>query len=260
MGQGHGLRAPGRARRGVSPLVGTVLLVSIMLVLVALLYQSVVVPLSPPPPYVALETTYNSTPFVVYGPDNDPGSNQCPAFDGHVCLTTNGIVSVVSQVQAPSPALVDLTFYFVCNGTAIMSAPLLSLEDPAAATVDGGGPGSGSGEGCPGTASAGAGPGPGPGPGPGSPGSGCINPPAPADSMINLVYFVPANPGADALLAGSTFDIYGSTCHYAIDSTLGDDAYGPPPFCLVTPGACSLLLLDSAGSGVSRLATIPFVA
>ena len=47
-----------KGKRGVSPIIGTVLLVAITVVLAAILYAVVQMPLSPPPPVIGIQSFY----------------------------------------------------------------------------------------------------------------------------------------------------------------------------------------------------------
>ena len=240
-----------KGKRGVSPIIGTVLLVAITVVLAAILYAVVQMPLSPPPPVIGVQAFYNDSSFTVYGEDNGPYApqDQCPAATHNVC-TMPGSMFVITQVQGVIP-LGNVQVLFFCNGELAQSGSLLDLfPSQANSSGPGGGPGTKA-DSCPDQVSGSSGPGPGPGPGPGGGGPGggsggsCLNWPAWGAGLLNhLMYFVPESSTEQVLHAGDYFVVYGSACHVTIDKTVGDDFYGPPTECVVTPGLCVVKLLD----------------
>ena len=240
-------------QRGVSPIIGTVLMVAITVVLAAVLYAVVQIPLSPPPPVVGVQSYYNDTSVVIYGEDNGPGSNQCPK-PSYTC-TMLGNEYVVTQVQGVVP-ISQVVVLFYCDGGLAqidtLSDILVSSLDSGNAPPPGGTPSSSNV--CPDQAGVSTGaiapqgappPPPPPPPPPGGGTSGCVNHPAWAGATLShLVYFVPSQPGEQVIHAGDVFVAYGSACHVMVDSTPGDDYYGPPLECQQVPGLCFIELLD----------------
>lgn len=209
-------------------------LVAITVILATLLYTFRIQTPSDPVRVTYFEG-YNTVPVTVYGEDNGPGSNQCPA-PSRIC-TMNGSTVTVTTIQSAHPVQFSQVFVaFLCQGSAVLTGTLASIMDPFNNTGNGhsnGGPS------CP---------------SPSNPPS-CINNPATGVALIRLVYFVPLNATEKALTPGDTFYIYGFSCHVNVDSTAGDDQYGPPAICS-TSGACELIIYVQ-GSTSGPLLTIP---
>jgi hypothetical protein len=207
--------------RGVTPILATILLVGLTVVTATVLYA-----FQPRYPGVPLQVTYyegyNEVPITVYGEDNGPGSNQCPA-PAHIC-TMNGSTVTVTTIESSHPIpYSQIQVVFLCAGINVLSGFLSSIMDPTNNT--GQGNSINDAPSCP---------------TPANPPT-CINKPAVGVALIRLVYFVPLSAKETTLTPGDTFYLYGFSCHVNVDSTAGDDAYGPPSIC-ATIGKCNLIV------------------
>jgi flagellin-like protein len=233
-----GAKRPSARARGVSPVIATILLLSITIVLLATLYYFVKVPLSPPAPQIQLTSQYNFTNIVVYGEGNNPGSANCPGSPS-VC-NAKGSVFDISQVSG-SVSLNLVQVQFFCDGSLALQGSLASIESPQTTTI-----------GahtlntlCP-SQSSGSGP-------------TCINYPASSGASIgDIVYYVPLSTNAGGLQSGSQFVVYSSVCNTKIALTNGF-YYGPPQECTVPASGCEIQLLYT-GSPQAILATIPIIS
>ncbi len=203
-------------RRAVSPIIGTILLVSLTVVLVSLLYILVVVPVSPPPPYIGVTVTY-SPHQTYYGTPSlcPPTTSACPTLPA-VTFTLTQVVS-----PAPSYSLVDLLFH--CNGTAYLNAGLTStLFTPSVPPS------------APTTPTVGL--------------CGTFSPGSPAPVFNELLYYQPLHPGQGRLSPGDQIVVY---LHAPLPPSTS--YAGAPPWCLTIPGACTLELLYTGTAGAVLL-------
>ncbi len=209
-------RPPLRRRRAVSPIIGTILLVSLTVVLISLVYVLVVVPVSPPPPYIGVSVTYS--PHQTYYGD----ANLCPPTTG-ACPSLPAVTFTLTQVVSPAPSysLVDLLFH--CNGTAYLDTGLTAaLFDPSV-----------------------------PPPTPVAPtvgNCGTFSPGLPPPVFNELLYYQPLHPGAGRLAPGDQIVVY---LHAALPPSTS--YAGAPPWCLTVPGACTLELLYTGSAGAVLL-------
>lgn len=264
-------------RRGVSPIIAVILLVAITLVLTAVLYAMLHVSLPPQYPTATFQTEWDDTSVELLGDgDNAPGTGgQCPATTDDICLIT-GSEWVLTQASAGIP-ISQLEIYFDCNGTLALSAPMSSISYAAAIAAGGAGDGHAptsnslcGGHVIPnycaypnGTWVPTGGPG-----GPGGPGPttctsselNCFGSVGVGIDLASLVYYTPPpGPSSQFLQAGTVFTTYsGGYCmSAAIDSSIGDDYYGPPSWCNYDVGACSLVLAYT-GTPSTILGTFEF--
>ncbi len=209
-------RPPLRRRRAVSPIIGTILLVSLTVVLISLVYVLVVVPVSPPPPYIGVSVTYS--PHQTYYGD----ANLCPPTTG-ACPSLPAVTFTLTQVVSPAPSysLVDLLFH--CNGTTYLDTGLTAaLFDPSV-----------------------------PPPTPVAPtvgNCGTFSPGLPPPVFNELLYYQPLHPGAGRLAPGDQIVVY---LHAALPPSTS--YAGAPPWCLTVPGACTLELLYTGSAGAVLL-------
>ena len=209
-------RPPLRRRRAVSPIIGTILLVSLTVVLISLVYVLVVVPVSPPPPYIGVSVT--SSPHQTYYGD----ANLCPPTTG-ACPSLPAVTFTLTQVVSPAPSysLVDLLFH--CNGTTYLDTGLTAaLFDPSV-----------------------------PPPTPVAPtvgNCGTFSPGLPPPVFNELLYYQPLHPGAGRLAPGDQIVVY---LHAALPPSTS--YAGAPPWCLTVPGACTLELLYTGSAGAVLL-------
>lgn len=215
----------GTHRRGVSPVIATVLLLSITIVLLGLLYAFIRLPLSPAPPNLTYASNYNQTSVTVYQEGNNPPSLNCPGASG-TCVIP-GETFVVSTLSGSVPySFVQVQFF--CNGVLTQSGALTSIMNPATSP----GPGASASHSslCPGQSGTSA---------------VCQNWPAAWASLglIDLVYFEPLKSGSSSFGAGDTFYVYSSVCNLKIGSGGTGEYYGPPTECITGVAKCYIQLL-----------------
>lgn len=234
-------RSRRRGRRGVSPVIATVLLISLTMVLLGALYYFIKVPLPPPAPYVGFTTEWNNTQVMLIGQgDNAPGTKggQCPVIDaasGYRACFVNGMVTIVSQVQSPAPLISLIKVELVCNGTVQISAPLTSINVSNVFAASGGGtPPTPTVPVCGGHLT----------PNYKNGNLNCFGTVGAGVPLYDLVYYNQTNPRSPVIQAGDTFTTYlGGYCiSTSIDGSVGDDYYGPPAWCNTIPGACAISL------------------
>jgi flagellin-like protein len=217
-------------RRGVSPVIATILLLAITIVLVVVLYELIALPLAPSPPSVQLLSNYNSTNIVVYGEGNSPVSLNCPGPSG-TCVVPGETFTIQGLTRSVPVSLVQVEF--LCDGSVANSGSLTSISNPSTAPSVGAGHASSSL--CPNQPTG---------------GPSCINYPAWVDAaFVNLVYYLPRTTGQTTLQAGDQFVVYGSVCQTRIGSAGGGFYYGPPPECVSGLVACSIQLIYTGQSG-----------
>lgn len=237
------------SRRGVTPIIATVLLLALTMVLVATLYYIVRTPMPPQAPYLGFQAEWNVGSVELLGDgDNAPGASQCPAATGHICFV-QGTQFVLSQVSSPAPPISQILVQFMCNGTVALQSTLAQIT--AASAIAGGGAGDGtpptsaglcgghyilnhcqdpSGNwvsgGCPSTD------------------LNCFGSVGSGVPLYSMVYYTPTSTTSLVVEPGDTFTAYsGGYCISAsIDPSIGDDYYGPPSWCNTIPGACSVQL------------------
>ncbi|MDE1838185.1 MAG: hypothetical protein KGJ23_16435 [Euryarchaeota archaeon] len=222
-------------RRGVTPIIATVLLLSLTMVLVGALYYFVRVPMPPQSPYVGFTVQWNDTQVELIGQgDNAPGASQCPSSTHYICYV-RGMSIVVSEVASPAPVTSLIKVEFWCNNTIAAEAPLFGIEySHAVANSPPGGPtpnpngaqtcGKGAsqpyigpdGGVCAGSVTAGVG-----------------------VPLYDLVYYTPTDNSTGIIEAGDTFTAYlGGDCLGPQDKSLNDDHYGPPAWCNKEANSC----------------------
>jgi flagellin-like protein len=192
-----------RARRGVTPVIETILLVGITVAAAAILYSFR--PALPSAPL--LLDTYVSTIA------NEPAYG-----DGSECRDVNGVQTCTSLpaigivlVDPPPIVLTDLQFIFLCNGTVYISSSLSAMEWVPGST---------------GTV----------GTGPQVSHCGSFTPPK---TMWNRVaFFEQVSPGDPVLHPGDMLVFYAHTFLTFKD----DDFHGAPEFCYSVPNACTIQL------------------
>jgi flagellin-like protein len=112
----------GARRRGASPIIATILLLSMTVVLVAVAGE-----FKPPLPPAPSQLYYNlvsdaSTP--TWGDGSD-----CKTVNGSQVCASLPAIDIVFTQQSPSFVPISaLYFYFMCNGTVYLGAPLAALE------------------------------------------------------------------------------------------------------------------------------------
>lgn len=225
-------------RRGISPVIATILLLAITIILVATLYYFIKVPLSPPPPVVQLSDVYNATNVVVYGEGNNPGSSNCPGASA--TCTTAGSIFVVAQVQGTVDVAL-VTVQFVCEGAVVMSGSLTSIESPQTTAIGAHNLNTL----CPAQV--------------GLPGPSCIGYPASSGGQLgDMVYFLPLSATIGGMQSGSELVVYSSICSHQI-GTAGSFYYGAPQECSIVNSGCSIQLIYT-GQPTALLATIPITS
>lgn len=254
-------RHPGR--RGVSPVIASVLLISLTMVLVATLYFLVRTPLPPQAPYVGFDTQNNATLVELIGSGTlKPGGSGCPATTGNTCFI-RGSTFTISQTSSPSPPISLIVVDYKCNGSLVLSAPLSAitasnaLAGGASSTTNGGICGlhstanycTAGTTGTPAQCIAG--------------GMNCFGAAGPGQPLYNVLYYTPITSTQTSLQAGDTFTVYlgGDCISPSIDPFPGSLLFGPPPWCNVDPGACTITLLYNGSPqtvvGSFSLATLP---
>ncbi len=200
----------------MSPIIGTILLVSLSLALITILYLAVVVPVSPPAPYIGVSVAYS--PHQPYYGD----AGLCPPSTG-ACPTLPAVIYTISQLEAPAPSLSLIDLIFHCNNSAYLygglsamtltpSFPLPSPSSPQLATC------------------------------------GSFDPSPPVPVFDQLLYYQPLHAGEGQLTPGDEIVVY---LHAPV---AGSPAYaGAPPWCVAEVGACTLELLYTGSSGAVLL-------
>lgn len=220
--------------RGITPILATLFLVAITVVAASVLYAFQ--PRYPPAPlHVTYYEGYDNTQITVYGEDNGPGSHQCPA-PSYICTMNGSTVTITTIESAHGIPYSAIQVVFDCAGVNVLSGPLTSIMDPLNNT--------GQGQTVNGAPTCGP-----------PPSNSCLNKNAVGVALIRLAYFIPLSPKETILTPGDTFYIYGYSCNVHVDSTSGDDSYGPPSIC-GTPGEC-LLYIYTQGEVSGPLLTIP---
>ncbi|MDE1822655.1 MAG: hypothetical protein KGI98_17600 [Euryarchaeota archaeon] len=239
-----------RRKRGVTPIIATVLLLSLTMVLVSVLYYAVKVPMPPQAPYVGFSLQWNSTQLELIGQgDNAPGSGgQCPKSTGYVCYV-RGMDAVVSEVGTPAPLISLIQVELACNSTIKLSASLASINyTNTLAASKGGTPPTPTIPVCGGHLT----------PNYKNGNLNCFGTVGNTVPLYNLVYYKPINSKAPFIEAGDQFIAYtGGFCiSTSIDGSIGDDYYGPPPWCNTIPGAC-VIQLWYTGNPAAFIGSIP---
>ena len=283
----RGFRLGGRGR-GVSDVIGAVLLVAITIVLVIVIYM-IRFPLAPSPPTVSYQAVTAGTKPVWGDPtDCRPNSDTLP-FNWQYYLAngtgnstdkarynlymnwwwaecengTNGTYNAmnvsliqISHVSAPIP-LADVQFKFICTNTTptyvsttLVDGPLGAMEwvPGSSESLNASAPTLGK---CATYTASGAGGG--------------------ANSVYynRLGYFDPVNYGLNDLSPAQTLVIYVHTPDSVFEAPNplypsskwnqpdSDDYHGAPPWCFTVPGACTIELLDTQWSPAVVLVQIP---
>ncbi len=216
-----------RSRTGVSGIIATILLVAITIIAVVVL--AIFRPnLSQPPP---------SIDYIVKG-----GLSEQAWSDPTDCSNTtqyahcNALPAIFVLINGHSPSylsLADLNLIFVCNGTDLIDASLLSLEviPGSGASPPTGAPLIGS---C-GTWTWGEG------------GPNAYD----GDYFNRLLYYQQFTPGVPGIAQGDILVIFShpttTFCDYE-GNCPDDDYHGAPLWCFDVPGACNVYLTYSSGS------------
>jgi len=191
------------ARRGVAPIIETILLVGITIVAAGILYA-----FRPSLPSAPLHlNTYEST--IANEPAYGDGS-ECRQVNGVQTCTSLPAIGIVF-VDPPPIVLSDLEFVLLCNSTVYISAtlPVMEWVPGTSGTVTSG---------------------------PQISSCGAFTPPK---TMWNRVaFFEQLSPGATVLLPGDMIVFYAHTFLTFKD----DDFHGAPEFCYSIPNACTIKL------------------
>lgn len=197
-----------RARRGVAPIIETILLVGITVVLAAILFT-----FRPSLPSATMRLdTYAST--LANEPAWGDGS-ECKDVSGVQTCTSLPAIGIVF-VDPPPLILTDLQFFFLCNGTVYISSTFAAMEWVPGTT---------------GTVTT----------GPQVSNCGSFTPPK---TMWNrIAFFEQVTPGALVLLPGDELIFYAHTFLTFKD----DDFHGAPEFCYSVPNSCTIQVYYTAG-------------
>lgn len=211
-----------RPRRGVSPIIGTILLLTITVI-----FAAVLAAFRPPLPSAWFSLGWEASGV---GSEGTWG-------DGTDCTEVNGVQSclvlpAIDIVFPNPPAGVEvsqLELFFLCNNTVYLNATFAQLEwvPGSTGTVTGG-------------------------PQLGECGSGFVPPRA---SWNRLVFFQQINPGYAFLEAEDTLVLYAHTFTTWTD----EDFHGAPLWCYTIPGACEILIYYIGSSPPPLVAAIPLL-
>lgn len=213
-------------RRGVSPIIASVFLVAMTVVAGATLWAFRPQPPVQPATFYYQVSTGAGEPTWGDGSDcqnvKDPGTGQTV----QTCLTLPSIDIYLTSASQPAIALSELTFFFLCNGTIYLTAPLggMAWVPGTAATVGGSAPQLGT---C-----------------------GTYVPPKAA--WDRLAYYDQVRAGSPYWMAGDEIVLYAHTFEppncpsptvkNGVIVSCDDDFHGAPEWCYTVPGACTILL------------------
>lgn len=219
-------------RRGVSPIIGVVLILGITVVAGTLLWA-----FRPPLPGTPISVEY-----VAVGDQSEPAwGDPTDCTNTSIYAVCNDLPAFFIVFTAHSPVnlpLADLSFDLRCNGTSLVNGTFASME-----VVPGSGASPGSGA-----------------PKLGNCGSWSPSPVGTGATFFNrLLYFQQVQTGATILKNGDIFVVY---LHPATDfcdrsgHCPDDDYHGAPPWCFTVPNACTIYI-SFTQSPPTLVATIP---
>lgn len=223
----------GASLRGISTIIGTILLVGISITAGLLLwtFQPKVGSTTPSFTYQAI----GSVPEPVWGDGSDcTGTPQiCASLPSSFIVVTSHYPSVI--------ALTQLTFTFICNGTVYLTSTLANMEW------------------VPGTSGSPSG---------SAPQLGSCGSYTPPHAAFNrFAFFDQATPGAISLENGDSIVVFdrtflpqpGLTC-LTTGGSCDDDFHGIPPWCVTTVSSCTMTVSFQSPSASTVIATIPMSA
>jgi len=208
----YGMRFARRARprRGVAPIIGTILLVAITVVAASVLYL-----FRPALPSSQLTINWYAS----------SGGSEPTWGDGTDCKNVGGVQQCVTlpaiDINFPNPtpvSLNDIQMVFLCNGTVYLSATLADIVwvPGSTGTVGMSGPQL---QKC---------------------GAGFVPPRA---SWNRFAFYEQVTPGATVMQPGDILVVYAHTFTKFVD----DDFHGAPLWCYAYQGACLIELLYTVG-------------
>lgn len=231
-----------RHRRGVAPIIGTILILLMTIVVFSVLFSFKFTTPPAPPSVTFLIHSGGSNP--VWGDPTD-----VPPSGGYSLMNTSQII--IASSSPTNIPLADIQFTFVCNNESTGGNESILVQGSLASMTW-----------FPGTSGS---------PPANAPKLGwCANFHAGGfgggafGTLYNrLGLFVPIAKGVTVLAAGDTFLLYIHQGCYPLDYSGGgrgvcdnDDYHGAPPWCFTDPGACTIYLTYT-GSPTTLLIQIP---